>query len=301
MKNIPSIQQMRAFQTLYELGSVSETAKQLCVTQPAITSLIKDLEVKLNTQLFKRTTRKLERTEAAHEANRYICRVMRDLNELCSNLQNSDEPSKQIKIVSTTTVTQTFLAPLMKEFMSLRPEITLHLQECQPNEFYNYLMQNDADVALGASISHIDGYHINPLFDDALVAFGNTSCFPDHAEQITWKQLIHHDLILVKAGYGIRDLIDKIFAKVEIIDNIKIVQQVSLINTAITLAKAGLGITVVPESIAKYFVDEHCQYLHLIEPNISRTISLVHAKSVQADHYLYDFIEFVKTKAPLMI
>ena len=301
MKNIPSIQQMRAFQTLYELGSVSETAKQLCVTQPAITSLIKDLEHKLGTQLFKRTTRKLERTDAAHEANRYISRVMRDLNELCTNFKNVGTPLKQIKIVSTTTVTQTFLAPLMKEFMLVRPDITLHLQECQPTEFYSYLMQHDADIALGASINHIDGYHINPLFNDALVAFGHNSAFSDESEQIKWQELIEQPLILVKAGYGIRDLIDKIFTKVEIFDDVNIVQQVSLINTAITLAKAGLGLTVVPESIAKYFVDDSCQYRLLIEPDITRTISLVHAKSVQADHYLYDFIEFVKTKAPEMI
>lgn len=301
MKNIPSIQQMRAFQTLYELGSVSETAKQLCVTQPAITSLIKDLEIKLGTQLFKRTTRKFERTEAAHEANRYISRVMRDLNELCSNLQSATPNLRQIKIVSTTTVTQTFLAPLMKEFLDRFPDITLHLQECQPGDFYTYLTQNDADIAIGASIDHIDGYHINNLFEDALVVFGKNEVLQTDTNTLAWQELQHHELILVKAGYGIRNLIDKIFTKVEIIDDIQIVQQVTLLNTAISLAKAGLGVTIIPESIAKYFSDADHGYRLLVEPSTTRTISLVHAKSVQNDHYLYDFIEFIKERTPLLI
>lgn len=301
MKNIPSIQQMRAFQTLYELGSVSDTARQLCVTQPAITSLIKDLEIKLGTQLFKRTTRKLERTEAAHEANRYISRVMRDLNELCSNLKSDTPNLRQIKIVSTTTVTQTFLAPLMKEFLCRFPDITLHLQECQPADFYNYLTQHDADIAIGASINHIDGYHINNLFEDALVIFGKNEVLQTDAQTLPWKELQHHDLVLVKAGYGIRDLIDKVFTKVEIIDEINVVQQVTLLNTAISLAKAGLGLTVIPESIAKYFSDADHSYRLLVEPDTTRTISLVHAKSVQTDHYLYDFIEFIKERTPLLI
>lgn len=301
MKNIPSIQQMRAFQTLYELGSVSDTARQLCVTQPAITSLIKDLEVKLGTQLFKRTTRKLERTEAAHEANRYICRVMRDLNELSTNLKSDTPNLRQINIVSTTTVTQTFLAPLMKEFLCRFPDITLHLQECQPADFYNYLIQHDADIAIGASINHLDGYHINNLFEDALVVFGKNESLNMDSSSLKWKELQHHDLVLVKAGYGIRDLIDKVFAKVEILDDIHVVQQVTLLNTAISLAKAGLGLTVIPESIAKYFSDADHGYRLLIEPDTTRTISLVHAKSVQADHYLYDFIEFIKERTPLVI
>ena len=301
MKNIPSIQQMRAFQTLYELGSVSETAKQLCVTQPAITSLIKDLEVKLGTQLFKRTTRKLERTDASHEANRYISRVMRDLNELCSNLKSDSPNLKQIKIVSTTTVTQTFLAPLMKAFISQYPDVTLQLQECQPADFYNYLIQHDADIAIGASINHIDGYHINNLFEDPLVVFGQNELFNIESETFKWEDLKHSELVLVKAGYGIRDLIDMIFTKVEIIEDVNIVQQVTLLNTSISLAKAGLGLTIIPESIAKYFCDEHSHYRMLIEPNTTRTVSLVHAKSVQTDHYLYDFIEFIKQRTPLLI
>lgn len=301
MKNIPSIQQMRAFQTLYELGSVSDTARQLCVTQPAITSLIKDLEIKLGTQLFKRTTRKLERTDAAHEANRYIARVMRDLNELCSHLQTDLSPVKQIKIVSTATLTQTFLASLMKEFLTLRPEITLQLQECHPSEFYSYLIQNDTDIAIGASINQIDGYHINDLFNDALVVFGSRQLLATDQDHMLWKNVAEHDLILVKAGYGIRNLIDKVFTKVEIIDQVNIVQQVTLMNTAIALAKANLGLTIIPESIAKHFCDEQHSYLPLTEPHTTRTISLVHAKSVQADHYLYDFIEFIKEKTPQLI
>lgn len=295
MKYIPSIQQMRAFKILYELGNVSETAKKLHVTQPAITNLIKDLEEKLGVQLFRRTTRKLERTEAAHEANRYISRVLRDLNELYDNFHSENgSTNKQIKIVSTSTFTQTFLAPLLKEFSEAYPEISLNLEECQPTEFYSYLNQNDADIAIGASIKHLEGYNISPLFEDALVALGPTDIFLDDAESISWQSLIDYKLILVKPGYGIRDLMNKTFLSLGIMEELNIVQQTVLMNTAISLAKAGLGITIIPLSIAKYFVDKHCTYKMLTGPEITRTVSLVHSKSIQVDHYLYDFINFIK-------
>lgn len=296
MKYIPSIQQMRAFKILYELGNVSETAKKMHVTQPAITTLIKELEEKLGVQLFRRTTRKLERTEAAHEANRYISRVMRDLNELYDNFHsNRAVAHKQIKIVSTATVTQTFLAPLIKEFSDLYPDISLFLEDCSPGEFYSYLNQNDADIAIGASIKNIDGYNVSALFEDPLVVLGPTGFFLDNAETIHWNNLKHYKLILVKPGYGIRDLMNKTFLSLGILEDLNIVQQVTLINTAISLAKAGLGMTIVPLSIAKYFIDADFSYRLLVEPDVTRTISLVHSKSIQVDHYLYDFINFIKT------
>lgn len=295
MKYIPSIQQMRAFKILYELGNVSETAKRMHVTQPAITNLIKDLEDKLGVQLFRRTTRRLERTEAAHEANRYISRVMRDLNELCDNFQaKSTAPNKHIKIVSTSTITQTFLALLMKDFSDLHPEICLDLEECQPNDFYNYLNQNDADIAIGASIKSIDGYKMSDLFEDPLVLLGSKNQFLNEGDTIHWKDLVEYPLILVKPGYGIRDLMNKTFLSLGILEELNIIQQTMLLNTAISLAKTGLGMTIIPLSIAKYFIDADCTYKMLVEPEVSRTISLVYSKSIQVDHYLYDFINFIK-------
>ena len=295
MKYIPSIQQMRAFQILYELGNVSETAKRMHVTQPAITTLIKDLEDKLGVKLFKRTTRKLERTDAAHEANRYISRVMRDLNELYDNFQSQDGiQNKQIKIVSTSTITQTFLAPLLKEFSDLQPEIYLNIEECSPAEFYSYLNQNDADIAIGASIKNIDGYNVSALFEDPLVLLTPKELWLNDAETVSWSDLQNYKLILVKPGYGIRDLMNKTFLSLGILDDLKIVQQVTLMNTAISLAKAGMGSTIVPLSIAKHFVDADFKYQLLAEPHVTRTISLVHSKSIQVDHYLYDFINFIK-------
>ena len=55
--------QLTCFLTLVETLSFVKAAKQLNVTQPAITHQIRSLEDELNTQLFKRTTRSVEITQ----------------------------------------------------------------------------------------------------------------------------------------------------------------------------------------------------------------------------------------------
>ena len=56
--------QVRAFVTVARLGHVTKAAEALCVTQPAVTQQIHSLESELNTQLFRRTTRTVELTQA---------------------------------------------------------------------------------------------------------------------------------------------------------------------------------------------------------------------------------------------
>ena len=55
--------QLTCFLTAAETLSFVKAAKQLNVTQPAITHQIRSLEDELNTQLFKRTTRSVEITQ----------------------------------------------------------------------------------------------------------------------------------------------------------------------------------------------------------------------------------------------
>ncbi len=297
MKNIPSIQQMRAFQTLYEVGSISETARILHITQPAVTTLIKDLEQKLDVTLFKRTTRKLEKTQAAHTANRYISRVLRELNELYINLQAQvNNQSHLVKIVSTSTVIQTYVAPLIKTFSEQTNDINFRLIECSPAEFHNFLKQNDADIAIGSIEENIDGYHNIDLFPDRLVVLGNKDFFNEEHELFHWSDLTEYELVLVQNGFGFRNLINKTLIQLNLMESVNITQEVTLVNTSIALAKSGLGITIVPESIAKYFSNDQFIYIPLEIPSVSRMISLVYSKSIQADHFLYDFINYVKSQ-----
>ena len=55
--------QLTCFLTAAETLSFVKAARQLNVTQPAITHQIRSLEEELNTQLFKRTTRSVEITQ----------------------------------------------------------------------------------------------------------------------------------------------------------------------------------------------------------------------------------------------
>ena len=74
-----SLRQLRAFLTVAEHRSFSRAAEQLLVSNPWLSETIKDLERQLKVQLFVRTTRSVELTDAGAVFSHLVARVLDDL------------------------------------------------------------------------------------------------------------------------------------------------------------------------------------------------------------------------------
>ena len=82
------LQQLRALMQVAESGSVTEAARRLLVTQPAVTRQIRALEEELGGMLFDRTTKPLAPTalgKIALEQARHILQLSDDLRALVSS------------------------------------------------------------------------------------------------------------------------------------------------------------------------------------------------------------------------
>ncbi len=78
------LKQLETFITVVEWDSFSEAAKRLYLTQPTISTHIKQIENELNTKLLKRTTKKLELTKEGREFYTYaksISRIMQSIED----------------------------------------------------------------------------------------------------------------------------------------------------------------------------------------------------------------------------
>lgn len=78
------LKQLETFITVVEWDSFSEAAKRLYLTQPTISTHIKQIENELNTELLKRTTKKLELTPEGREFYNYaksISRIMESMQD----------------------------------------------------------------------------------------------------------------------------------------------------------------------------------------------------------------------------
>ncbi len=89
---------LEALVTFSQYGTLAKTAKQLGVTQPAVTHAMKRVEEELGVQLFDRTPNKLILTETGRFAAQEAAKVLQTNRDYLTRVRNFDQSRATIKV-----------------------------------------------------------------------------------------------------------------------------------------------------------------------------------------------------------
>jgi len=137
---------LRVFHAVAEAGSFTHAGETLNLSQSAVSRQISALEEALAVPLFHRHARGLILTEQGETLNRTVREVFAKLAMTEALLTESKEkPSGRLKVTTTVAFGSTWLAPRLKDFLDLYPEITLSvvLDDAELD-----LAMREADVAI---------------------------------------------------------------------------------------------------------------------------------------------------------
>lgn len=95
-----TLQQLKYVIKVIECGSINEAAKQLFITQPSLSTAIKELEKELHIEIFNRTSRGISLTVDGGEFLSYARQIIEQTNLLEQRYKNA-APTKQLFSVST--------------------------------------------------------------------------------------------------------------------------------------------------------------------------------------------------------
>jgi len=119
---------LRIFHAVAEAGSFTHAGEQLNLSQSAVSRQISGLEESLNVPLFHRHARGLILTEQGELLYRTAHEVFGKLAMIEAQLTESkDRPKGPLKVTTTVAFGSTWLAPRIRDFMDLYPEIELRL------------------------------------------------------------------------------------------------------------------------------------------------------------------------------
>lgn len=144
---------LHIFITAAETGSLTEAAKKLYVSQPAISQAIKKLEEELNVKLFIRNKRSnLVLTDAGREILT-LANQMYDLeNRLYQTAFNENHLMGGIvRIASVPLGTSLLLSRVLPIFRSQFPDVKVELFESDPLSVKNMVLNYQADIGISTS------------------------------------------------------------------------------------------------------------------------------------------------------
>ena len=143
-----SFRQVKYFVATAEMGQISMAAAELCISQSAVTTAIKELEQMLGTSLFQRTSHGMVLTEAGRRFLPLARQILDSISE-AMKLSHADETiTGTLRIAATYTVLGYFLPHHLQRLSNLLPEVTINLFELNREVIEEGLITDRYDLAV---------------------------------------------------------------------------------------------------------------------------------------------------------
>ena len=141
--------QLNAFLAIIKHKTVHQAAKEINLTQTAVTQRIRTLEGQLKTTLFIRTKRGMQPTHEGQALLRY-CQAAKELEgEALANIQGAGKDTEiQIAITAPSSLMNTRIIPSCLPIMSAFPNLLVHFHVDDIEKRLSTLRSGNADLAI---------------------------------------------------------------------------------------------------------------------------------------------------------
>ncbi|WP_255553127.1 LysR family transcriptional regulator [Denitromonas iodatirespirans] len=274
------MRQLQALVAIAEEGTFSAAASRICLSQPALSLLVKQLEEVLALKLFHRTTRKVELTPAGHELLQTARRVLGEIDEGLSQLHDyADCRRGRVTVAALPSLASGLLAEAVASFRREFPNVRVVIRDGVADAVVASLKTGEADFALGFALPGEDDLVATTLLMDTLVAVARKGLFRATRKELAWADLAKHPLIAMARDTSIRRLTDTAFGQLGL-DPLP-AYEVSFMTTALALVENGEGNAVLPSSALPTVMPEALQRLALHTPRVQRQICILERKGRQ--------------------
>lgn len=126
-RHLPAISNLLAFATASRLGSITLAAREMSLTQSAVSKQLSELEQFVGLKLLERTTNGIVPTVAGKEYLRRITRIIDDLDDATADLMATRGASGSLNLSVVPSFASFWLLPRLPDFAKAHPDITLNI------------------------------------------------------------------------------------------------------------------------------------------------------------------------------
>ena len=172
---------LESFLEVVQKGNFSRAAESLALNQPALSQRIKQLEAELGYSLLIRK-KGSQIIELTNQGKSFvdIAKQMLSLWETAQGLSESTETRQQLKVSIIDSVMTCTIPAVIHNFVQDHPEVRISLNNYHSLESYNYIENNEIDLAIVGKLSRARGAISYPIYSDPWVFIcGKNAHYPD--------------------------------------------------------------------------------------------------------------------------
>lgn len=248
------VQKIQTFLYAAETSSLSEAAKQLHLTQPAVSHQIKSLERELGVTLFTRNNTGLKITEAGELLLPWARRLLHDMNDLKDMMQSTQEVvGGELRIMCSTSVGKYLLPQLTARFCLRYPKIKVRILACGAERTVLKLLEGEAHLGVISMEANDKGVESQEFFHDAIHLVVPSNHRWVTRSSIEPSELIQEPILLREATSGTRWVMLTELSKFDIsLEDLNVFVEIGSAEGVMEAVSAGYGVSFVSELASKY-------------------------------------------------
>jgi LysR family transcriptional regulator, low CO2-responsive transcriptional regulator len=294
-----SIYKLEIFNTVAMLGSFSQAAERLMLTQPAVSQHIRDLEVSLETQLFQRGFRGVTLTPAGEVLLDYTRCILRMVAEAESAVANLDRLAQGQVMIGATPGAGVYWVPgWVQGFQKLYPNLATAVKTATTTQIANDLLAERLDVGF------VEGeLVVEPPLE--MLVLQEIELFvvvgAGHAwwgkNEISLQALHGMPFIARLSGSHTRSWVDKLLQQYGVAA--RIIAEFDNPEAIKQAVASGMGVTVLPEwAVAPEELSGRLQALPIKDFQLKRTLKVVWNDAVNMKPVVKAFLSHLAGQFP---
>jgi LysR family carnitine catabolism transcriptional activator len=208
-----NLSQIATFVAVAEAGSFRSAADQLCISPPAVSARIQQLEQTLGVRLFNRTTRSVSLTAEGGRLLGTSTQALSELTRMTSQLKSEAALAiGRVNLATVVSISSTILPGLLHEFAKQHPGLIVDFIDVGSETAKKSVLDGHSDLALTSMTLASRGLVFEPLYRE--------ECLPvvhrDHPlatrRSVDLRQVARHTLIGPPKGSDFFHILSSAFA-----------------------------------------------------------------------------------------
>lgn len=243
-----TLKHMKIYLAVYRHENITRAARELYMTQPAVTRAIRELEQYYGVRLFERMNRRLRVTESGRLFYEYALHITDSVGQMEKELRNWDELGL-LRIGASITLGNILVPPVLLRFRNAHPALQIRCRISNGADLEQALLGNELDFALLEGSPDNPQLVGEPLACDRLILILPPDDPRAARTDLTLQDFEKDTFLLREEGSLGRSLIDHVFAA----RGIPLKPMLESVSTQAILraVHAGLGISLLPELLVQ--------------------------------------------------
>jgi DNA-binding transcriptional LysR family regulator len=249
------LRQIALLTALDEQGSLHKAADVMCMTQPAATKALHELETSIGVTLFDRSPKGLEATELGRCVIRYARLIQGDLSNMREELVNMiNGQGGRLAVGTVMGAVPVVLTRSLRRLREIQPELSVEIVEDTSTRQLAMLDQGRLDLVIGratvAPQPHLYDYAV--LREEPLCIVAGIDHPLAKARTVSLQELGRQSWILYTANAPLRVLVEHEFKQAGIRIPPDVIETSSTFVTVSLLSESAM-VAVMPLDIAHFF------------------------------------------------